>query len=73
MGQGTMPQAQADKLATIVKNAHENGIRLRFWAIPQSESIWQTLNDAGVDLLNADDLGKLQALLLQNFRLSPKA
>lgn len=62
-GQGAMPKAQADKLAEIVKQTHDNGIRLRFWAIPQSESIWQTLNDAGVDLLNADDLGKLQALL----------
>jgi len=64
MGQGQIPQAQADKLAAIVKQAHNQGIRVRFWAIPQRESLWQTLNDAGVDLLNADNLGKLQSLLV---------
>lgn len=64
MGQGEMPQAQADKLATIVKKAHDQGIRVRFWAIPQRESLWQSLHETGVDLLNADDLGKLQSLLV---------
>lgn len=73
MGQGAMPDAQAEKLATIVKKAHDGGARLRFWAIPQSESLWQTLSNAGVDLLNADDLGKLQTLLLQSISLPPKA
>ena len=63
MGQGGMPQAQADKLAAIVKKAHDHGVRIRFWAIPQREALWRTLNQAGVDLLNADDLGKLQAFL----------
>lgn len=63
MGQDHMPQAQADKLTAIVKKAHDHGVRVRFWAIPQRESLWRTLNDAGVDLLNADDLGKLQAFL----------
>lgn len=64
MGEGPIPQAEAEKLAAITKKAHESNIRIRFWAIPQRESMWQTLNDAGVDLLNADDLGKLQSLLL---------
>jgi hypothetical protein len=64
MGQGKMPREQADKLAAIVKKTHDQGSRVRLWAIPQRESLWQTLNAAGVDLLNADDLGRLQALLL---------
>lgn len=64
MGQGEMPRDQADKLAAIVTKVHDQGSRVRFWAIPQRESLWRTLNDAGVDLLNADDLGKLQTLLV---------
>ena len=64
MGQGPMPEAQAEKLAAIVKKAHDSGIRVRFWGIPQRESLWQALNGAGVDLLNADDLDKLQVVLL---------
>ena len=63
MGQGAMPAAQAEKLAAIVKKTHDGGARLRFWATPQHEGIWRALHTAGVDLLNADDLAKLQAVL----------
>lgn len=72
MGQGVMPETQSKKLAEIVKKTHDGGVRLRFWAIPQSNSLWQSLNDAGVDLLNADDLGKLQTLLLRDSGPQPK-
>ncbi len=65
MGQGAMPAAQAEKLATIVKKTHDGGARLRFWATPQHEGIWRALHTAGVDLLNADDLAKLQAVLAE--------
>jgi hypothetical protein len=64
LGQGEMPQAQADKLAALVRRTHEQGSRIRFWAVPQRESLWKTLDAAGVDLLNADDLDQLQSLLL---------
>ena len=64
VGQGLMPEDQAKKLAALVDKAHASHIRVRFWGIPQRESLWLALNSAGVDLLNADDLGKLQALLL---------
>jgi hypothetical protein len=38
-------------------------MRIRFWSTPQSEPVWGALYDAGVDLLNADDLGGLAAVL----------
>jgi hypothetical protein len=64
MGQGPMPEAQVSKLNAVVEKAHASNVRIRFWGIPQHESMWLALNKAGVDLLNADDLGKLQAVLL---------
>jgi hypothetical protein len=64
-GQQDMPADEAAKLNAIVAKAHERGIRVRFWNIPQTEAVWSRLYDAGVDLLNADDLGGLYALLLK--------
>lgn len=63
MGQGAMPEEQARKLEDVVNRAHQSHVRVRFWGIPQRESIWISLHNAGVDLLNADDLGQLQAVL----------
>jgi len=63
-GNGEFPPDQAEKLAAIVEKARAANTRLRFWAVPQNHAVWRTLDEAGVDLLNADDLAKLQALLL---------
>jgi hypothetical protein len=63
MGAGAMPAAEAAKLDDIVARAHQRGMRVRFWGTPQSEAVWSRLYDAGVDLLNADDLGGLARVL----------
>jgi glycerophosphoryl diester phosphodiesterase len=60
-----MGPRQAAKLDAIVAKAHAHGVRVRFWGTPQSDVVWGRLYDAGVDLLNADNLGKLSALLLK--------
>mgnify|MGYP003657183649 CR=1 FL=1 len=64
-GKGEFSEAEAKKLQEVVSQAHEKGMRVRFWATPQREEIWQVLFDAGVDLLNADNLPRLQELLLK--------
>jgi hypothetical protein len=64
-GQGDMSPDEAAKLDAIVAEAHQRGARVRFWNIPQKEAVWSRLYDAGVDLLNADDLGGLSAVLLK--------
>jgi hypothetical protein len=43
--------------------AHAKGCRVRFWATPDNPAVWQELLDAGVDLLNADDLAGLEQFL----------
>jgi hypothetical protein len=64
-GQNEMPPEEAAELDRVVARAHERGMQIRFWATPQSAAFWGRLFDAGVDLLNADDLGGLSALLTQ--------
>ena len=36
---------------------------MRFWATPDDPAVWRELVDAGVDLLNADDLAGLERFL----------
>lgn len=62
-GQGTLPVDQQQKLKTIVEQAHAAGRRVRFWATPETQAMWQTLHSAGVDLINTDDLEGLAAFL----------
>lgn len=64
-GQGEMPAAEREKLAAIVKKCHEQGRRLRFWATPESSTLWTQLRAAGVDLIGTDDLAALQQHLQQ--------
>jgi len=64
-GNGPMPDAQRDKLRSIVAKAHRAGQRVRFWATPDRPTVWRELDAAGVDLINADDLSGLQSFLLR--------
>jgi len=68
-GKGTMPEKERTQLRLYVQHAHENGQLIRFWATPETpgkerEAVWTELLEAGVDLINTDDLGGLRAFLL---------
>jgi hypothetical protein len=51
-----------------VDQAHEQGRRIRFWAAPDTPEGWRELYQAGVDLLNTDDLSGLADWLLEQER-----
>jgi len=60
-GKGTMPDKERAQLRSYVRLAHEKGQLIRFWATPdkpgkERDAIWSELLDAGVDLINTDDL-----------------
>ncbi len=61
---GPMPDDDRDKLRRLVGQAHAQGRRIRFWNTPDRVETWRLLYDAGVDLINTDDLAGLQAFLL---------
>ena len=62
-GQNEFPEEERNKLRRYVKQAHDKGRLLRFWATPDSPALWDELLDANVDLINADDLRGLQSHL----------
>lgn len=68
-GVGPMPEAERQKLHSIVDTAHSQGYRVRFWATPdmpgaERDAVWRELIAADVDHINTDDLAGLQAFLL---------
>jgi len=62
-GKGDMPAEEKSKLRGFVDKAHAAGRRVRFWAIPANRVVWGELSDAGVDLINTDDLAGLEQYL----------
>ncbi|QDV84294.1 phosphatidylinositol-specific phospholipase C/glycerophosphodiester phosphodiesterase family protein [Planctomycetes bacterium TBK1r] len=62
-GEGEMPQADREKLERVLQQAHADRRRVRFWATPDKQTVWAALADAGVDLINTDDLVGLAEFL----------
>jgi glycerophosphoryl diester phosphodiesterase len=62
-GAGEFPEEERAKLRGMVQRAHAQGRRLRLWATPDNSRGWKELHEAGVDLLNTDDLAGLGTFL----------
>ena len=70
-GIGEMPQAVRAKLDRIVADVHREGKMLRFWNVPKDgPTAWGPLLDAGVDLINTDDLEGLSRYVRSRRALS---
>jgi len=70
-GNGDMPPNERAKLIEIVTKAHANNQRVRLWATPdkasaERDAVWLELLQAGVDLINTDDLAGLNSFLIEN-------
>jgi len=63
LGTSPMPESEKEKLRSIVSRCHAAGRKVRFWATPDKPEFWKELLDAGVDLINTDDLDGLQGFL----------
>ncbi|MBI2435873.1 MAG: hypothetical protein HYV26_23715 [Candidatus Hydrogenedentes bacterium] len=64
LGKDVMPEEEVKKLRDIVEKAHAAGQRVRFWGLPARPAVWPVLYEAGVDLINADDLQGLHDFLV---------
>ena len=62
-GEGPLSAEEQEKLETVVRNCHERGHKLRFWATPDTATAWRELQRAGVDFINTDDLAGLRKFL----------
>ena len=62
-GVGAMPPDEAESLRDLAARAHAKQRLLRFWGAPDKVEVWQELQEAGVDLIGADDLDALRRFL----------
>lgn len=62
-GASDMPDDERAMLRELVRQAHDRGQRLRFWATPEDPLVWRELAAAGVDLIGTDDLAALAGFL----------
>jgi glycerophosphoryl diester phosphodiesterase len=62
-GEGPISVEDAAKLKALVAKAHAQKRLIRFWDIPDREAVWKILAEAGVDLINTDDLPGLAKFL----------
>lgn len=63
-GTGTIPDDTEAVLQSIVAQVHGEEKLLRFWNLPQdAPSVWGPLEDAGVDLINTDNLTGLSEFI----------
>lgn len=69
-GKGAMPTHEKNKLKSLAAEAHQQGKKLRFWAIPDQPNVWQILLEAGVDLISTDDLQNAGNFLMNRMRVA---
>jgi len=62
--------AEAERL---VQRIHAEGRKVRFWGTPETENVWTSLADLGVDYIGADDVPRLDRLLRRVERQSAVA
>lgn len=54
---------EIQRVADFAAKAKAQGKKVRLWATPEDEQLWEQLEKAGVGLLNTDDLGRLRRYL----------
>lgn len=62
-GKGIPVEADRQKIATLLQEAHAHGKKLRFWATPDFENAWLVMMDLKVDILNTDHVTDLTTFL----------
>jgi hypothetical protein len=62
-GEGALAESERVKLKALVDKAHAQRRKIRFWAVPDTEEGWRVMREAGVNLINTDNLAGLQRFL----------
>lgn len=63
---GPLPENERKRLRELVAQSHAAGRKIRFWAVPDNPAAWKELWDAGVDLINTDNLSGLREFMVRS-------
>jgi alkaline phosphatase len=71
-GDGKIPAEDFQKLKSRISNAHQEGIRVRFWNAPDIGNAWSQFINLKVDYINTDHIDALaQYLQKDHFEYTP--
>lgn len=62
-GQGEMPEAELKRMRELIGQVHAEGKLFRWWGAPDTEQFKRFFIQEGVDLIGADDLKVLDAVM----------
>ncbi len=62
-GQAPPDDKDLQRIKDLAQRVHAEGKKLRLWAIPDHELVWQELLKVGVDFINTDHLRELNTFL----------
>ena len=62
-GNDDLPPQDKAKLREIVDDIHAKGRKVRFYATPETRKYWDVALEVGIDLINTDDLERLNEFL----------
>jgi hypothetical protein len=71
-GKGPLSAEEREKLKKYVEKTHQQGKRIRFWAIPDGPDCWSELLAAGVDVIGTDHLDELRDFFAARAQSSAK-
>lgn len=63
LGNEEISAEEKEKLRGIVEDIHSKGRKVRFYATPETELYWGLAVELGLDLINTDDLERLNEFL----------
>ncbi|HVW12327.1 MAG TPA: phosphatidylinositol-specific phospholipase C/glycerophosphodiester phosphodiesterase family protein [Mucilaginibacter sp.] len=72
-GRGPIPANERLRLRNFVAIAHSRGSKVRLWASPENQAVWDELLLDGVDLINTDQLTALRNYFTSNASVLAKA
>jgi len=62
-GKGVLTKNEKSALEAVIKNVHDQGKKIRFWATPDNINAWKMLMNMGLDYLNTDKVEELGSYL----------
>lgn len=62
-GAGVLPAAEAEIIRQMINAVHRTGKNVRFWGAPDTALAWQELLSLGADILNTDQIDRVNAFL----------
>lgn len=71
-GQGQVDSLELQGLQRFINQTHQQGKKVRLWAIPDIPTVWKFLLDQQVDLINTDKLEQFSKFMRNEYNPSRK-